>query len=157
MSGLKLLAQDEEDLKIISAHLQDAVMKVGDLVYLPRRRRFVAVMNRFCWEQCGDHEPGARIQAGLHFDSVLKVQSRNVRQDDPEAVAGLLAVNFTPEEGGGSIDLVLCGGGVIRLTVECIDASLTDLGAPRPAVARPEHNLEQDGDGATAERTDVRV
>lgn len=143
MSGLKLLAQDEEDLKIISAHLQDAVMRVGDLVYLPRRRRFVAVMNRFCWEDCGEHQAGARVQAGLHFDSVLKVQSREVRQDDPDAVAGLLAINFTPDaDGGGAIDLVLCGGGLIRLAVECIDACLKDLTEPRPAVARPEHNLE---------------
>jgi len=143
MSGLKLLAQDEEDLKIISAHLQDAVMRVGDMVYLPRRRRFVAVMNRFCWEDCGELEAGARVQAGLHFDSVLKVQSRDVRQEDPDAVAGLLAVDFTPDaDGGGSIDLVLCGGGLIRLSVECIDACLRDLTEPRPAVARPEHNLE---------------
>jgi len=143
MSGLKLLAQDDEDLKIISAHLQDAIMRVGDMVYLPRRRRFVAVMNRFCWEDCGEHQAGARVQAGLHFDSVLKVQSRDVRQDDPDAVAGLLAVNFTPDaNGGGNIDLVLCGGGLIRLTVECIDACLKDLTEPRPAVARPEHNLE---------------
>ena len=143
MSGLKLLAQDDEDLKIISAHLQDAIMRVGDMIYLPRRRRFVAVMNRFCWEDCGEHQAGARVQAGLHFDSVLKVQSRGVRQDDPDAVAGLLAVNFTPDaNGGGNIDLVLCGGGLIRLTVECIDACLKDLTEPRPAVARPEHNLE---------------
>lgn len=143
MSGLKLLAQDDEDLKIISAHLQDAIMRVGDMVYLPRRRRFVAVINRFCWEDCGEHQAGARVQAGLHFDSVLKVQSRDVRQDDPDAVAGLLAVNFTPDaNGGGNIDLVLCGGGLIRLTVECIDACLKDLTEPRPAVARPEHNLE---------------
>jgi hypothetical protein len=143
MSGLKLLAQDDEDLKIISAHLQDAIMRVGDMVYLPRRRRFIAVMNRFCWEDCGEHQAGARVQAGLHFDSVLKVQSRNVRQNDPDAVAGLLAVNFTPDaNAGGNIDLVLCGGGLIRLTVECIDACLKDLSEPRPAVARPEHNLE---------------
>ena len=143
MSGLKLLAQDDEDLKIISAHLQDAIMRVGDMIYLPRRRRFVAVMNRFCWEDCGEHQAGARVQAGLHFDSVLKVQSRDVRQDDPDAVAGLLAVNFTPDaNGGGNIDLVLCGGGLVRLTVECIDACLRDLTEPRPAVARPEHNLE---------------
>jgi hypothetical protein len=143
MSGLKLLAQDEEDLKIISAHLQDAVMRVGDMVYLPRRRRFVAVMNRFCWEDCGEHQAGARVQAGLHFDSVLKVQSRDLRQEDPDAVVGLLAINFTPDaNGGGNVDLVLCGGGLIRLTVECIDASLKDLTEPRPAVARPEHNLE---------------
>jgi hypothetical protein len=143
MSGLKLLAQDEEDLKIISAHLQDAVMRVGDMVYLPTKRRFVAVMNRFCWEDCDEHEPGARVQTGLHFDSVLKVQSRNVRQDDPDAVAGLLAIDFSSgKDGTGNIDLVLCGGGLIRLNVECIDACLSDISEPRPAIARPAHNLE---------------
>lgn len=142
MSRLKLLAQDEEDLKIISAHLQDAVMRVGDLAYLPRRRRFAVVMNRFCWEECGEHPPGSRVESGLHFDSVLKAQSRGVRQDDPDALAGLLAINYTVSSGGGTIDLVLCGGGLIRLTVECIDACLTDLSEPRPAVARPAHNLE---------------
>ncbi len=143
MSGLKLLAQDEEDLKIISAHLQDALMRVGDMVYLPRRRRFVVVMNRFCWEDCGEHHAGARVQAGLHFDSVLKVQSRDVRQGDPDALAELLAIDYTPaDSGGGTIDLMLCGGGLIRLSVECIDACLTDLSEPRPAVARPAHNLE---------------
>ena len=142
MTGLKLLAQDEEDLKIISAHLQDAVMRVGDMVYLPRKRRFVAVMNRFCWEDCGDREAGERVQTGLHFDGVLKVQSRNVRQEDPDAVAELLAIEFTRDNGaGGSVDLVLCGGGLIRLSVECIDACLADMSAPRPAIARPEHNL----------------
>jgi hypothetical protein len=143
MSGLKLLAQDEEDLKIISAHLQDALMRVGDMVYLPRRRRFVVVMNRFCWEDCGEHQAGARVQAGLHFDSVLKVQSRDVRQEDPGALAELLAIEYMRvDSGGGIIDLVLCGGGLIRLSVECIDACLTDLTEPRPAIARPAHNLE---------------
>jgi hypothetical protein len=143
MSGLKLLAQDEEDLKIISAHLQDAVMRVGDMVYLPKKRRFVAVMNRFCWEDCGEHEPGERVLTGLHFDGVLKVQSRGVRQDEPEAVAGLLAIHFARgQDGSGNIDLVLCGGGLIRLDVECIDACLSDITEPRPAIARPAHNLE---------------
>jgi Protein of unknown function (DUF2948) len=144
MSGLRLLAQDEEDLKIVSAHLQDAVMRVGDLVYLPRQRRFAAMLNRFCWEDCGDGNSGARVLAGLHFDGVLKVQARNLRQDDPDALAELLAIAFTPGgEGGGAIDLMLAGGGRIRLQVECIDATLRDMTEPRPAVARPEHDLER--------------
>lgn len=143
MSGLKLLAQDEEDLKIVSAHLQDAVIRVGDMVYLPRRRRFAVVLSRFCWECNGEHPPGSRVESGLHFDGVLKTQSRDVRRDDPDALVGLLAINYTPSSSGdGIVDLVLCGGGLIRLTVECIDACLTDLSEPRPAVARPAHNLE---------------
>jgi hypothetical protein len=145
MSALKLLAEDEEDLKIISAHLQDAVMRVGDLVYLPRQHRFVLVLNRFCWEDCPDAGIGARVLTGLHFDSVLKVQSQNVRQDDPDAVAELLAIHFTPagENGGGMVDLLLAGGGRVRLHVECIDAAMRDMSEPRPAVARPEHDLER--------------
>jgi hypothetical protein len=144
MSGLKLLAQDEEDLKIISAHLQDAVMRIGDLAYLPRQHRFVAILNRFCWEGCPEESIGERVLTGLHFDSVLKVQSQNLRQDNPDAVAELLALNFTPEnDGGGIIDMLFAGGGRIRLQVECIDAAMRDMSEPRPAVARPEHDLER--------------
>jgi hypothetical protein len=143
MSGLRLLAEDAEDLKILSAHLQDAVMRVGDLVYLPNHRRFAALVSRYCWEDCGEGNSGVRVRAGLHFDGVLRVQSQNVRQDHPDAVAALLAINFVDDgNGGGVIDLVLAGGGRIRLHVECIDATLRDLSEPRPAVARPAHGLE---------------
>jgi hypothetical protein len=142
--GLKLLAEDEEDLKIVSAHLQDAVLKVGDLAYLPKQRRFVAMVNRYCWEGCPEGETGTRVRAGLHFDGVLKVKTMNVRRDVPGAVVALLALNFLPgPEGGGAIDLVFAGGGRIRLDVECIDAQLRDMAEPRPAVARPAHDLEQ--------------
>jgi hypothetical protein len=144
MTKVRLLAEDEEDLKIISAHLQDAVMRVGDLAYLPKHRRFAALVNRFCWEDCGEANLGARVRAGLHFDGVLKVQAQNVRQDDPDAVAVLLAIEFTPEQdGSGTIDLMLSGGGRIRLLVECIDGALRDITEPRPAVARPAHDLER--------------
>jgi DUF2948 family protein len=144
MTGLRLLAEDEEDLSIVSAHLQDAVMRVGDLAYLPKQHRFAALVNRFCWEGCPEGEKGTRVLAGLHFNSVLKVQSSRVRQDDPNAVIELLAVKFTTDGmAGGTVDLVLAGGGRIQLHVECIDAQLRDLTDPRPAVKRPEHDLEQ--------------
>jgi len=144
MTKLRLLAQDEEDLKVISAHLQDAVMRIGDLAYLPKHRRFAALVNRFCWEDCEEGNFGVRVRAGLHFDGVLKVQSQNLRQNDPDAVAVLLAIEFTPEtDGSGTIDLMLSGGGRIRLFVECIDGALRDITEPRPAVARPAHDLER--------------
>jgi hypothetical protein len=145
MSGLKLLAEDEEDLKVISAHLQDAVIRVGDLAYLPKHHRFAAMLNRFCWEEdCGsDGKTGVRVLCGLHFDGVLKVQSHHVRQGDSNAVIELLAINFRPgQDGAGTIDLMLAGGGCIRLSVECIAAALRDITEPRPAVSRPAHNLE---------------
>jgi hypothetical protein len=144
MSGLRLLAEDAEDLKILSAHLQDAVMRMGDIVYLPKHRRFAALVSRYCWgDDCGKGNSGVRVRAGLHFDDVLRVQSQNVRQDDPEAVVSLLAINFTPDaDGGGAVDLILAGGGRIKLQVECVDATLRDLSDPRPAVARPAHDVE---------------
>jgi Protein of unknown function (DUF2948) len=144
MTGLRLLAEDAEDLKILSAHLQDAVLRVGDIVYLPKHRRFAALLSRYCWgDDCGKGNSGVRVRAGLHFDDVLRVQSQNVRQDDPEALVSLLAIDFTPgADGGGTVDLILAGGGCIKLQVECVDATLRDLSEPRPAVARPAHNVE---------------
>ena len=142
--GLRLLAEDEEDLKIISAHLQDAVVRVGEIAYLPKQRRFAVMVNRYCWEGCADGETGTRVRAGLHFDSVLNVKTQNIRRDDPGAVVELLAINFLPgADGGGAVDLMLAGGGRIRLDVECIEAQLRDMTEPRPAVARPAHDLEQ--------------
>ena len=142
-AGLKLLAQDADDLKVISAYVQDAIVRVGDLAYLPRQHRFAAYINRYCWEDCGDGKAGARMCSGLHFDGVLKAQTQRIRQDDPESLLELLALDFTPEgEVGGVIDLLFAGGGSIRLTVECIDGVLRDMGGPWPAKVRPEHGIE---------------
>src|SRR5262249_29255742 len=124
-------------------HLQDAVIRVGDVAYLPSSRRFAAVVNRFCWEGCPEGKVGTRVRAGLHFDSVLKVQSSRVRRDDPDRVIQLLMIKFASDGGvGGPVELVLAGGGRIKLEVECVDAQLRDITEPRPAVARPAHDLE---------------
>ena len=143
MARLKLIAQDEDDLSIISAHLQDAVVKMSDLAYLPQSRRFAAVLNRYCWDdQRGPR--GMRMRTGLHFDSVTKVRARGLAQDIPDAVLELLAVAFIPaSDGAGHIDLSFAGGGLIRLEVECVDAGMADLAGPWPASARPEHRLDK--------------
>ena len=140
--GPVLLAEDAEDLKIISAQLQDAVTRIGDLVYLPRVRRFAALFNRFRWEDCEDAKGrNLRVRTGLHFDGVLAAKSHNLRRGDSEAVVELLAIQFVPtQDGAGTIELLFAGGGAIRLEVECIDASLRDIGGPWPAVARPRHD-----------------
>jgi len=113
---------------------------------LPKSRRFAAFMNRYCWEGCPEGSVGERTRSGLHFDNVLKVRAMNVRQDDPDAVAELLALRFEPKgegEAGGFIDLMLAGGGCIRLEVEAIEAALRDISEHWPARARPAHSLEQ--------------
>lgn len=138
MTRLRLAAGDAEDLQILSARLQDAVLKLKDMSWLPKKRRFVAVVNRLVWEEGGK----TRVRAGLHFDSVLQVQSHKVKLGAGEAVIDLLAVTFTPnggEDPGGVVELVLAGGGAIRLTVECIDAELVDLTEPWTAIGTPDH------------------
>jgi len=141
MTGLlKLTAADAEDLEMLSARLQDAVGKLKDFAWLPKQRRFAAMVNRFRWEEAKG--PGTRVQAVLRFDSVSKVQSVNVKQGAPDAVVSLLAIKFIPNGEGdpaGTIELVLAGGGTIRLTVECIDAELADQTAPWAARAKPDH------------------
>lgn len=137
---LKLAAADAEDLEMLSARLQDAAGKLKDFVWLPKQRRFVALLNRFRWEDAKG--AGTRVRAALRFDSVSKVQSSHVKRGASEAVVSLLAIRFTPNGEGdpaGVIELVLAGGGTIRLTVECIDAELADLTGPWAARARPSH------------------
>jgi Protein of unknown function (DUF2948) len=138
MSRLKLAAADAEDLQVLSARLQDAVVKLKNVIWLPKKRRFAAMLNRLQWEEGGK----TRVRAGLHFDGVLKVQSHKVKLGAGEAVVALLAVTFTRNEGedpGGVIEIILAGGGAIRLTVECIDAELVDITGPWAARGRPNH------------------
>ncbi|HZP19242.1 MAG TPA: DUF2948 family protein [Bauldia sp.] len=142
---LKLLALDEEDLAVISAHVQDAVLKVGDLVYLPKERRFAVGMNRFIWEKAdGRRRTYERRRAALSFDRVLAAQVCNLRRDQPDAVLELLAIGFEqtePESPGGHITLYFAGGGAVRLAVECIETRLADLGAAWATAQKPSHDL----------------
>jgi Protein of unknown function (DUF2948) len=141
MSGtLKLRAMDAEDLEVLSARLQDAIGRLKDFVWLPRQRRFALLLNRFRWEDANG--AGTRVRAGLRFDSVIKVQSANIKRGAPDAVVSLLAIKFAPKgdgDPGGTVELLMAGGGVMRLTVECIDAELADLTQPWAARGRPSH------------------
>jgi hypothetical protein len=142
MSRLKLAAADAEDLEVLSARLQDAVLKLKNVSWQPRKRRFAAVVNRLQWEKDG----GTRVRAGLHFDGVLKVQSHKVKLGAGEAVVSILAVRFTPNAGedpGGVIELVLAGGGAFRLTVECVDGELADMTGAWAARGKPDHESER--------------
>ncbi len=138
---ITLGAQDSADLEIISARLQDAVARIGDLVYLPKSRRFAALFNRFRWESKDD----TRIRAGLHFENVISAKALNLKRDDPDAVVSLLAIRFTPkgaEDPGGEVELVFAGGGALKLEVECIEAELADISGEWAALGRPRHEDE---------------
>lgn len=135
---LKLLAEDTDDLGVISAALQDAVAKVGDIQFEPSAKRLTIAFNRFRWEA----KKGERVRSGLQFGSVLGVQARRLRRDAPDAVLELLAIAFEAgAEGdpGGVVILNFAGDGDLRCQVECIDVALADLSDPWPARSTPEH------------------
>jgi hypothetical protein len=142
MTDLKLLALDSEDLDVISATTQDAVVRVGDMGYARGDKLFALLMNRFAWEDGGSRDKGIRKRAGLHFDRVTGVAAAGIDLNAQEGVLELLDIRYTPtEEPSGIIELRFAGGGTIRLTVECIEARLQDFGAAWAAKARPDHAL----------------
>jgi hypothetical protein len=146
---LRLAAIDTEDLAVVSAYVQDAVLKVGDMTYLPHEHRFVVAMNRFIWEKAdsrrADYE---RRRAALSFDRVIGVKASHIDRGRPDAVLELLAVNFEatggPDDPGGAVTLVFAGGGAVQLTIEVIEVRLADLGAAWATAAKPAHDLSGD-------------
>lgn len=142
MIDLKLLALDAEDLDVISAHVQDAVLKVEDMGFAKAERRFALVMNRFAWET-SDKGKGQRRRAGLHFDFVQSAEISGFDANAREGVLELLSISFTPADmPAGEVLLSFAGGGTVRLQVECLEARLRDLGAAWSAKGRPAHQLE---------------
>jgi hypothetical protein len=142
MAALKLIALDDQDLSIVSAHVQDAVMKVSDLEYLPAAKRFVLTMNRFVWEVKSGlfRQHNERRQAVLHFDRVLGAKTNGIPRDKPAEVLSLLAISFVAiSKPAGIVELVFAGGGTIMLDVECIEARLADIGGSWEASSRPVH------------------
>jgi len=147
MTLLKLNALDSDDLGVLSAHLQDAVVKIGDMAYLERDQQFVMVLNRFDWNSAlgakRDKKSYDRHRTGLQFGRVLSVKKSNVMQVDKEAVIDLLTIEFTPTQApSGTITLVFAGGGAVRLEVECIEARLSDLGLTWQTDNLPDHEKE---------------
>jgi hypothetical protein len=134
---LQLLAQDGEDLQVISAALQDAVAKIGDMRYEPQASRLTIAVNRYRWEGRG----GQRVRAALQIGGVLKVQSRRLRRDARDAVVELLSIAFEPgEEPGGWVVLSFAGDADLRVEVECLDAVLADVSDPWPTPSTPKHD-----------------
>jgi len=135
---LKLSALDPADLEIISAHMQDAVITIGDIRYLKAAEKFALIGNRFLWQT--QKPPYERRRTGLSFDRVLAAQSHHIRQGADDAILSLLSISFTPdEEPSGTVTLTFSGGGAISLKVECIEARLEDLGPAWETKNLPTH------------------
>jgi hypothetical protein len=141
---LKLVALDHDDLKILSANLQDAVLRLADMVYIPSENRFAAVVSRFDWlaaeTEDGKHSNLRRCKCLLRFDRVRRAQVHKIRPGEPMAVAELLALTYDQSDPpSGFITLHFAGGGAVRLEVECIEAELRDLGEAWRTSVKPEH------------------
>ena len=128
---LKLIALDADDLAVISAHVQDAMVQSADIIWRQGEKRLVVGMSRLDWEQtlAGETAP-RRLVAALRFDRVLSCKSRNIDVETPDVAMELLGIEFHPGEApGGSAVLLFSQGGAVRLDVECLECELTDLGA----------------------------
>jgi hypothetical protein len=142
---LKLVAVDKDDIEVVSAHVQDALVRVGDILWQPDDHRFVMALNRFDWMTAADPKPDAktdyrRCRTALRFERVLTCKCRGLDQSHKDARLNLLAVEFAERDmPAGLVTLTFSGGGVIRLEVECLEAELADLGEVMTAEICPDH------------------
>ena len=147
MDRLKLIAMDDEDLNIVSAHVQDAALRAQDIMFDKRTRKLALALNRYVWERDGRitgerRRTPERRRAMLHFERVRAVRSTGVKRDG-EQVLSLLAIGFEPtgaDDAAGTVELTFSGDAALRLDVECVEARLLDTDASWAAVARPDHD-----------------
>ncbi len=142
MDNLKLMALDAEDLEIVSAHVQDAVLKVPGLTYDARSGQFSVIVNRFVWETAEARGNAfERRRAVLLFKRVRSVRSIGFSRTDTEKVLALLALQFEQAGEGpeGTLELVLAGEASILLDVECIEVQLADTGGAWETSFKPRH------------------
>jgi hypothetical protein len=163
--ALRLRAEDGEDLRVISAVLQDALIPMSEMEFLAQDHRFVMVVSRFRWENCADlveesdksiltpatdgngHEDVAfrpcqsyeRVNCGICFDGVAQVRCKGIDRRDRGRIFELLAIQIEP----GAIILVFSGGAALRLEGESLSCHLEDLGEPWPTRWRPRHPLAE--------------
>lgn len=144
---LRLIAQDGEDLKVISTLVQDAVLPVTELKYDAKRRRFALMLNRFRWEDRAEAEQVGRayerVRSVMVVEDVLRVQTQGFDRADKDLVLSLLSLDFTSgADGAGRLTLVLAGDGAIALEVEALELRLDDVTRPyrAPSGKVPKHD-----------------
>ena len=140
MDMLKLVALDTDDLAVVSTHVQDSIVKVGDILWRPAEKRVVVVVNRFDWENAQSGAQYRRRLAALRFERVNAFKARNVAQSDKDRVLNLLAVEFAAGDApAGRVTFIFSGGAALQLEVECLECELADLGPVWATAACPAH------------------
>ena len=142
--GLKLIGKNLEDLKVISAYLQDSIVAVKDIVFLKKNRTFIMMVNRFMWEDIekGVFRENKRIRCALKFEDVIAVKSQNINQKNEKNFLECLAIKSNLiSDNIYKTSVFFSGGGVITATSETIDVILDDLGKPWTTKHVPVHKI----------------
>jgi len=154
MDPLRFACLEEEDLEVVSAHLQDAVTKVSDVLWRPREKRLVIALNRFDWEGAQAANPqNRRRRAALRFERVMSCKSRAIDLAGADQILNLLAIEFSETAPpSGIVTLTFSGGAAMRLEVECLEAELADLGPVWTVASCPNHLAAKDPANPSAGR-----
>jgi len=144
VKNLKLIANSDDDLRVISAHLQDAIVSPSDIAHLKKSRIFLIQLNRFMWEDVekGVFRKNKRINTILKFDNVIGVYSKNINSKDKERFLDFLAIetNILPDK-YYEIKLIFSGDSVIKIRSEVIEVTLDDQGSPWESKTKPKHKF----------------
>ena len=140
--NLKLIARTEEDLRVVSAHLQDSIASVADIANLKKNKIFLLQLNRFMWEDVekGVFRKNKRIRTILKFENVMSVISRNINQLKKDKFLDYLAIetNITPDK-NYEMKIIFAGDAIIRVTSEVIEVTLDDQGEAWDTKNKPKH------------------
>ena len=142
--NLKLLGKNQEDLKVISAYLQDSVLVVKDMVFLKQNRTFVMIVNRFMWEDVekGVFRKNKRIRCAVKFDEVIKVESKNINQKNKNRPLECLAIKCSSIfDETYRIKIFFAGDSIITIISEVIEVAMHDLGKPWDVKHIPRHKI----------------
>ncbi len=142
--NLKLIAKTDEDLKVLSAHLQDSIAYPADIANLKKNRIFLMQLNRFMWEDVekGVFRKNKRVRTILKFENVISVHSKNINQHNNNRFLDFLAMeSYIMSDKSYSIKLIFSGDAIIKLNTEVIDATLDDQGEPWNTKAKPKHKF----------------
>tara|TARA_B100001013_G_scaffold322061_1_gene232331 strand:+ start:489 stop:935 length:447 start_codon:yes stop_codon:yes gene_type:complete len=141
--NLKLLALNDDDLKVLSAHLQDSVVLVKDIIFLKKSRTFLMMVNRFMWEdiELGIFRENKRIRCAVKFENVLEVKSRNISQKKKDKILELLSIDSEVKNNKKELLITFAGNNEIILIVEEINILLDDVGLPWKVKHVPKHQL----------------
>lgn len=145
---LRLRAEDDEDLAVLSACLQDALVAVRDIAYLPAERRLILSANRFRWES---PDPQAeRVRCGLMIEGVRAIRQKGIDQSQPGILLSILALRrVAGASGPAEVEILFAGGAALRVAAERVQVQVRDMEAPYPTAWRPHHTLDDPASGAS--------